>query len=308
MKSLYISIVLLCCLLAAQAAVRRDTAVLTSRVTEGFRDNCYPKASGGCKCEVNEGHDDVTIREYDNVEQCKKPVEVQTALNKMALNKEIQEKFGDFKENCFPKPSGGCKCNVDLGQGETVMEFSDAKDCRKSIEAETAENKKKLNEEIAEKFGNFKENCFPKPSGGCKCTEKDSNGNEVSNSYNNAEQCRELIPPNNRGKRDTGVQVQRQPAQLDRNVKDRSRSPSVGRPNYDVRDPVRERAQQNYAAVLDELHNKFKGLKEGCFPRPKGCLCVTGKTADGRDITQRYMSDADCKCKPGEKGPQCPAA
>lgn len=52
----------------------------------------------------------------------------------MALNKEILEKFGDFKENCFPKPSGGCKCNVDLGQGETVIEYSEPRDCRKSVE------------------------------------------------------------------------------------------------------------------------------------------------------------------------------
>jgi hypothetical protein len=35
-------------------------------------------------------------------------------------------------------------------------------------------------------------------------------------------------------------------------------------------DPVAERARQNYAAVLDELKNKFAGLKEGCYPRPKG--------------------------------------
>ncbi|PAV90099.1 hypothetical protein WR25_25282 isoform B [Diploscapter pachys] len=222
----------------------------------------------------------------------------------MALNKEILEKFGDFKENCFPKPSGGCKCNVDLGQGETVIEYSEPRDCRKSVEAQTAENKEKLNKEIEEKFGNFKDNCFPKPSGGCKCTEKDANGNEVTNSYNTAEQCRELIPPSGKSKRDVGVQAPRQPSQLDRDryaPKDRSRSPSVERPSQNVRDPVREKAQANYALVLDELHNKFKGLKEGCFPRPKGCLCVTGKTAEGRDITQRYMNDADCKCREGDR-------
>ena len=28
-------------------------------------------------------------------------------------------------------------------------------------------------------------------------------------------------------------------------------------------DPVREQAARNYAAVIDELKNKFKGLKEG---------------------------------------------
>uniref|UniRef100_A0A914R910 Uncharacterized protein n=1 Tax=Parascaris equorum TaxID=6256 RepID=A0A914R910_PAREQ len=79
----------------------------------------------------------------------------------------------------------------------------------------TAENKKKLNEEIKQKFGAFKENCFPRPSGGMKRT-------------------------------------------------------TAQRPSQNVRDPVRERAQANYAAVVNELNEKFKGLKEGCFPRPKG--------------------------------------
>ncbi|CAJ0600865.1 unnamed protein product [Cylicocyclus nassatus] len=54
--------------------------------------------------------------------------------------------------------------------------------------------------------------------------------------------------------------------------------------------PIRERQ-----AVLDEFHDKINGLKEGCFPRPKGCLCVIGKTAEGRDITERRMRDADCR-------------
>lgn len=74
-----------------------------------------------------------------------------------------------------------------------------------------------------------------------------------------------------------------------------------------IKNYYRERAQANYAAVVDELKNKFKGLKEGCFPRPKGCLCVIGKTPEGRDITERRMKDVDCKCKEGERGPECPA-
>lgn len=35
-------------------------------------------------------------------------------------------------------------------------------------------------------------------------------------------------------------------------------------------DSIRTRAEANYAKVLDELHKKFQGLKEGCFPRPRG--------------------------------------
>ncbi|WKY04394.1 hypothetical protein Q1695_005413 [Nippostrongylus brasiliensis] len=279
---------------AAEAINRRSAAAVL-----GFRPNCHPKPAGGCKCDVTEG-EIVTEIEFDYNEDCKKPLEMVTADRKKAVNKEIEQKFGAFKDNCFPKPSGGCKCNVDLGHGEEVVEYSADAQCKKSLESQTAEHKTELNEEIKEKFGDFKENCFPKPSGGCKCNEKDSQGNEVVTAYNNVAECKV-----SRKKRDVGVATQRQPSSVHQTQqKLRPKDP----PSQNVRDPVRERAQANYAAVLDELHNKFKGLKEGCFPRPKGCLCVIGKTAEGRDITERRMKDADCKCKEGEKGPGCPAA
>ncbi|CAI4223851.1 unnamed protein product [Auanema sp. JU1783] len=266
-----------------------------------LRPNCFITPEG-CSCNVKEGLEE-TVRSYYSVDDCKKPVEVQTAENKNKLNAEIKAKFGAFKENCFPKPSGGCKCNVDEGQGETVREYSEDADCKVSLEAQTANNKKELNQEIKEKFGNFKENCFPKPSGGCKCTEKDSNGNEVVLTYNSAEQC------SVRSKREVNVGNDRTINSQVQYDKTRARSQSPDNlPSQNVRDPVRERAQANYRAVVEELNNKFKGLKEGCFPRPKGCLCVVGKTAEGRDITERRMKDADCKCKDGEKGPGCPAA
>uniref|UniRef100_A0A0N5AR73 EGF-like domain-containing protein n=1 Tax=Syphacia muris TaxID=451379 RepID=A0A0N5AR73_9BILA len=73
-------------------------------------------------------------------------------------------------------------------------------------------------------------------------------------------------------------------------------------------DPVVEKARAGHSAVIQELKEKFAGLKEGCYPRVKGCLCVIGKDRDGRDITERRMKDADCKCKPGERGKGCPAA
>jgi len=78
--------------------------------------------------------------------------------------------------------------------------------------------------------------------------------------------------------------------------------------SQNVRDPVREQAQANQRAVIDELNNKFKGLRDGCFPRPKGCLCVVGKDANGQDKTERFLNDADCKCKPGQGASNgCPA-
>ncbi|KJH46359.1 hypothetical protein DICVIV_07569 [Dictyocaulus viviparus] len=254
--------------------IRLNTIIVSIQCREavgvaiGFRPNCHPKPNGGCKCDIKSGGID-TLVEFASDE------ELATADNKKKLNEEINKKYGDFKENCFPKPSGGCKCNVDLGHGEQVMEYSSNAECRKSIEdknpapmckifeylEKTAQNKANLNEEIEGKFGNFKENCFPKPSGGCRCNEKDAHGNEVVTSYNNAAECKI-----NRISRDVGVATQRQP--LNANVyqqKVRSRDP----------------------------------------PR---CLCVVGKTAEGRDITERRMKDSDCKCKEGERGPGCQAA
>ncbi|KAE9421763.1 hypothetical protein Angca_000702 [Angiostrongylus cantonensis] len=275
-----------------EGAAQREAGVALD-----YRPNCHPKPGGGCKCDIKSGAGDTEI-EFSTDDECKKPVEMVTADNKKKLNEEIHQKFGGFKENCFPKPSGGCKCNVDLGHGEQVVEYSSDAECKKSIEEQTAEHKTELNEEIKEKFGEFKENCFPKPSGGCKCNEKDVEGNEVVTAYNNVAECRI-----SRVTRDVGVAVQRQP--VNTNVyqqKVRGRD----YPSQNVRDPVRERAQENYRAVLNELNMKFKGLKEGCFPRPKGCLCVVGKTPEGRDITERRVKDSDCKCKEGEKG--CPTS
>ncbi|KAE9550012.1 hypothetical protein FO519_006780 [Halicephalobus sp. NKZ332] len=196
----------------------------------------------------------------------------------------IKDKFEDFREGCFPRGSGkGCSCTTKSNDGsEVVNTFSDDSECKKSVEETQAENKKKLNEEFNQKFGSLKENCFPAPSGGCRCTEKDSEGNEVTKKYNTKEECN--VPAR---------------------VKRGQVLSSAGR-DQNVRDPVREKAQQNYAAVIQELKDKFRNNREGCFPRPKGCLCVTGKDSLGHDITTRYMKDEDCKCKPGEPG--CPAA
>ncbi|CAJ0600881.1 unnamed protein product [Cylicocyclus nassatus] len=160
-------------LMTYMCAVRRSAAVAV-----GFRENCFMKPGGGCKCDIKDGAID-TLIEFATDDECKKPIEMVTAENKKNLAKEIQQKFGGFKDNCFPKPSGGCKCNVDMGFGEeTRKEFSSNADCKKSIESKSqirirrtkAENKKELNEEIKEKFGDFKENCFPKPAGDADAT------------------------------------------------------------------------------------------------------------------------------------------
>ncbi|OZC11034.1 hypothetical protein X798_01860 [Onchocerca flexuosa] len=194
----------------------------------------------------------------------------------------LRKKYGNLRENCFPRPSGGCLCNVKQGNGvETVENYDSDEYCKLDIAAQTIHHKKQLNEEIKERYGNYRENCFPMPSGGCKCNEKDPDGNEIVKEYDEDMQCKIL---------------------------QKNRRTANERPSQNVRDPVRERAQANYRAVINELNEKFKGLKEGCFPRPKGCLCVIGKDQDGRDITERRMKDRDCKCQPGERGHGCPAS
>ncbi|KAK6024463.1 hypothetical protein OSTOST_09725 [Ostertagia ostertagi] len=253
---------------AVQSATRRDAGVAV-----GFRPNCHPKPMGGCKCDITEGDLNTEI-EFDNNEDCKKPLE--SALN-LRLCRTIASQSRPVAANAT-SIWGMVKKSLNIRLMHNARRAS-----------KTAEHKKELNEEIKDKFGDFKENCFPKPSGGCKCNEKDAQGNEVVTAYNNAEECKI-----SRVKRDVGVATQRQPSSVHQtHQKARARD----QPSQNVRDPIRERAQANYAAVLDELHNKFKGLKEGCFPRPKG-----------RDITERRMKDADCKCKEGERGHGCPAA
>jgi hypothetical protein len=60
-------------------------------------------------------------------------------------------------------------------------------------------------------------------------------------------------------------------------------------------DRVREQAQTNYNAVVQELNARFKNYKENCFPRPRGCLCTISMDKNGREVTERRMNDADCK-------------
>ncbi|CAJ0572451.1 unnamed protein product, partial [Mesorhabditis spiculigera] len=298
MRSLLFSLGLF--VVATQAASRRDTAVASG--VDAYKDNCKPKATGGCACEVKWG-DEVETRNFYTDSECKKSVEQQTVEHKSALNKEIQQKFGGLKDNCFPRPSGGCKCQVNLGRtGEepTWAEFNTDAECKKSAEVQTAEHKKELNQEIKEKYGDFKENCFPKPSGGCKCNEKDASGAEVVATYSADAQCKELVP-HNKQKREA-PRTQTQP-QFNINARQQN-AKDIEEPSQNVRDPVRERAQANYRAVVNELNEKFKGLREGCFPRPKGCLCVTGKDSNGREITKRFMKDQECKCTAGSAG--CP--
>ncbi|KAL3108452.1 hypothetical protein niasHT_015374 [Heterodera trifolii] len=132
---------------------------------------------------------------------------------------------------------------------------------------EIAEKKDALNEEFTRKFGDLREGCFPRPKG---------------------KGCRCTVK---------GPMGHGEEKRFDRDEE----------MSQNVRDPVREKAQQNYAAVIDELKNKFKGLKQGCYPRPTGCLCVVGKDSAGREITERRRKETDCKCQKGERSAQCPA-
>ncbi|VDM28049.1 unnamed protein product [Toxocara canis] len=125
----------------------------------------------------------------------------------------LTQRYGNFKDECFPRPSGGCNCNVKDSSGvQRVKSFNTDAECKVPIEGqfvtnrvdnllETALKKQEVNEQIKQKFGNLKENCFPKPSGGCKCNEMDSNGNEVVRSYDSEADCNLPLPMSIAGNR-----------------------------------------------------------------------------------------------------------
>jgi hypothetical protein len=56
----------------------------------------------------------------------------------------------------------------------------------------------------------------------------------------------------------------------------------------------------NKAKLNEELREKVEGLREGCFPRPKGvgCRCVE-KDAEGHDGEKIFETDAECKVSYG---------
>lgn len=62
---------------------------------------------------------------------------------------------------------------------ELLFEITNAK----ALKRDTAEVLRKMH-------GNLRENCFPRPSGGCICTVKQSNGVETVENYSSDEQCK----------------------------------------------------------------------------------------------------------------------
>jgi hypothetical protein len=71
-----------------------------------------------------------------------------------------------------------------------------------------------------------------------------------------------------------------------RKKRDVAQSESPQPPSQNVRDPVREKAAQNYQAVLNELKDKFRGLKgERVFGGIRGKekfffrSCISNRTA-----------------------------
>ncbi|CAD5219038.1 unnamed protein product [Bursaphelenchus okinawaensis] len=282
-----IRVILLTFLVSVCALQKRDVALDIKEKYGNLKDDCFPRpGSEGCRCTMKGADGVEETKLFEQKSDCVKPIVVQTAENKAKLNEEFNKKFGGLREGCFPRPGKGCRCTVKDAQGEEVTKNYDTHDECTGPSAEAKENKAKLNEEFNKKYGGNKENCFPRPGKGCRCVEKDASGNEQTKLYDNDADCK--VEVNTRQKREP--------------QRERSQSPS-----QNVRDPVREKAQANYQAVVNELKEKFRGLKEGCYPRPKGCLCVVGNDKDGHQITERRMKESDCKCQPGERGPSCPA-
>ncbi|MFH4973872.1 hypothetical protein AB6A40_000581 [Gnathostoma spinigerum] len=222
---------------------QRSTAVLI-RQPNAFADACHPQGHG-CECRIpSDIPGKVETLSFDK--DCRGAIqELQTAANKKKLNKEIEARFGDFRDGCFPRPSGGCRCNEKNAHGdEVVVNYRNSDECKVQTrqshvsspsdthqtdtfgeacrpsghgcecriksdtdgkmqilhfsttcknaaqELRTAANKQKLSEEIKTKFGDFKDGCFPRPSGGCRCNEKNSLGEEVVVTHDKPEECK----------------------------------------------------------------------------------------------------------------------
>ncbi|VBB26482.1 unnamed protein product [Acanthocheilonema viteae] len=248
---------------------KRDTAAVLRKMHGNLRENCFPRPSGGCMCTVKQENGVETVENYDSNEQCKLNITarlvhiVAFALVEILIERSVILSCLRFILIYFPSLQRAVPVDVLCGM----------------MELQTMHNKKQVNEDLKDRYGNYKEDCFPTPSGGCKCIERNADGDKMVRKYDDETECK---------------------------IPQKIKRIASERPSQNVRDPVRERAQANYRAVINELNEKFKGLKEGCFPRPKGCLCVIGKDQDGRDITERRMKDRDCKCQPGERGHGCP--
>lgn len=60
---------------ANAAIIKRDTAAVLRKQYGDFRENCFPRPSGGCRCNVMEPDGMQTVKNYDSEAQCRVPVE-----------------------------------------------------------------------------------------------------------------------------------------------------------------------------------------------------------------------------------------
>jgi hypothetical protein len=65
------------------------------------------------------------------------------------LNEEFKEKFGALRENCFPRPSGGCRCNEKNAQGDEItVNYDSISECGVQHDAAAVEGKKEVDKEL----------------------------------------------------------------------------------------------------------------------------------------------------------------
>lgn len=115
---------------------------------------------------------------------------MQTIANKAALNQEFKKTFGGLREGCFPRPKKGCRCVEKDANGNEETKLYDTPEQCQGPSAEAKEAKAKLNEQFKQKFGNLKENCFPRPKKGCRCVSKDASGNEEIKLFDADSDCK----------------------------------------------------------------------------------------------------------------------
>ncbi|VDP05667.1 unnamed protein product [Soboliphyme baturini] len=111
-----------------------------------------------------------------------------TERHRQVLN-ELKSRFHNLRPHCFPRPKNGCKC----AENGNEVAYSTDDECRiikdhqrgKEIEEKAREGHKQVINELNSRFRDYREECFPRPKSGCRCTE---HGKQVT--YGTDAECR----------------------------------------------------------------------------------------------------------------------
>jgi hypothetical protein len=80
--------------------------------------------------QIHHGH--LILKRETNAEAMATNPIAQTAMNKHKLNEEFNEKVGEMRDGCFPRPRGiGCRCVVKDAEGHDLERiFNSNEECK----------------------------------------------------------------------------------------------------------------------------------------------------------------------------------